>query len=260
MPRRRIGDGTSPYLLGQIVIDLAERERGYEVDVPPSNGRDDAVPLRTATNLAARVGLSPTQARVAANELVRARCLRLRRTTTSRTETSGRYSQGFFLPEPAEERGPGRNPRLRPVALLIESNRAIMDAMGRVLRELGALPVGVSSLRQARGVLEHLAFELVVVGDLDDASGSESTSGAGSIGAAEAVGRAAWAARCGPVIERGGVEISNGGSRQSGIGPLGLAGFRVAAATALGIPTGAPAPRARPRVAPRDDLLAHVFE
>lgn len=257
MPRRRIGDGTSPYLLGRIILDLVEceraRERAHDGGIRLRAGHDGAAPPRTATNLAAGVGLTPTQVRVAANELVRARCLRRRRMTTTRMENSGRYSQGYFLPAPAEERGPGRNPRLRPVALLIESNRVIMDAMGRVLRELGALPVGVSELSEARRVLEHLGFELVVLGGPGEAWAG--------MGPADDLGRAAWAARCGPVIARGSaVEGADVAARRAGIGPLGLAGFRVAAAAALGIPLAAGTGRDQSTEIPDEGTLALAFE
>jgi hypothetical protein len=200
------------------------------------------------------MGLSPTQVRVAANELARARCLRLRRTATSRTENSGRYAQGFFLPGPTEERGPGRSPRLRPVVLLIESNQAIADAMGRVLRELGALPLGVSDLHEARRVLEHLAFELVVVGEPGDAAG------AADDGASD-LGPAAWAARCGPVIARGGaVGAPDGAARAGGGWSLGLAGFRVAAAAALGVRPAAAAAVSRHAIVRDDEMLAPAFD
>lgn len=154
MPRRRIGDGPSPSLLGQILLTLVEGDAGTYY------GDGAAV---TAAQLAGKLQMPPAQLRASAGELVRARCLHVGRAPTTRHGDSGRYAQTFSLAPESDERGPARRPRLCPVGLIVEPDAGVAARVGTALRHAGMLPVAVASAREALAVLAHLGFELVIV-------------------------------------------------------------------------------------------------
>jgi ActR/RegA family two-component response regulator len=184
MPRRHIGDGPSPCLLGQILLTLTERA---ESTAPHSK-----ISGATAMELAGLLGLSAAQMRTCAADLARARCVRVSRMPIERRNESGRYAQAFLLPERGAEYGPARAPRLYPAALIVEPVPVAAEKAGRALRELSMIPIAVPSSEEALALLKRLGFELVLVRvPLEDA--------AGSVGL-ERLREAARQAGCGPLL------------------------------------------------------------
>jgi hypothetical protein len=184
MPRRHIGDGPSPCLLGQILLILAERVQS----APLSRNGAGA----TAGELGDLLGLSAAQVRTCTADLARARCVRVSRMPVERRNESGRYAQAFSLPSRMEERGPARASRLHPVALLIEPEPRAADRAGHVLRELSMLPMAVETIDQALTLLDHLGFDLVLVNVPPD--------GAAYLAAMDRLRAAAAQAGCGPLL------------------------------------------------------------
>lgn len=184
MPRRHIGDGPSPCLLGQILLTLAER-----AERAASNGKASGA---TAMELADLLGLSAAQMRTCAADLARARCVRVSRMPIERRNESGRYAQAFSLPEQSAEYGPARAPRLYSAALIVEPAPAAAEKAGRALRELSMIPIAVPTSAEALVLLKRLGFELVLVHvPLGGAAGSAEL---------ERVREAARQAGCGPLL------------------------------------------------------------
>jgi hypothetical protein len=154
MPRKRIGDGPSPKVLGRLLLALVHRVENQALDGAGAGA--------TAAELAGVLGLSATQVRTYAAELARARCLRIGRASAGRREDSGRYAQAFTLPPVFVEHGPARAPRLCPVALIVETSGQVTDQLGYALREMSTVPVAVPSPESAMTLLKHLGFELVL--------------------------------------------------------------------------------------------------
>jgi hypothetical protein len=155
MPRRHIGDGPSPCLLGKILLALAKRADGADL-----NGKSSGA---SATELADDLDMPAAQVRTCAADLARARCVRVSRMPVERRNESGRYAQAFSLPERIEEHGPARAPRLYSVALIVEPAVPAAEKAGHALRELSMLPVAVATTEDALVLLAHLGFELVLV-------------------------------------------------------------------------------------------------
>jgi hypothetical protein len=117
----------------------------------------------TTLELAQRLGMSPITARAAAAELVRTGCLQLgRRPTALRSSGGHRYAQAFALPPAGEQQG-ARRPRLSPVGLLVGWSDVESGHLGRLMREEGAVPVAVQTPAEARALLRHWGFELLLV-------------------------------------------------------------------------------------------------
>jgi hypothetical protein len=229
--RKRIGDGPSPILLAEIIAALARRAEGA--------AHDGVAPGATAAELAAELTIPATQARSAAAELVRARCLILGRAPTSRHGDSGRYAQAFSLPAASAERGVARGPRLYPVALVVGAQPAAAHQLGTALRQAGVLPVAAGDTEAALRILEYLGFELVV---LCEGSGSGALHTADRARMREAARRAG----CGPVL----VVAADGpaaapaaadGSAHAGAGPINPVAFRATLSNVMG-PGGGPTP------------------
>jgi hypothetical protein len=153
MPRRRIGDGPSARLLGDILLTVIR-----DADRPL---RESKEPGTTAADLERRLGLPAAQVRSVSGELVRARCLRVARAHTARLKDNGRYAQAFCLAPRSAEHGPARGPRLFPVALIVEPDCELTEHLGASLREAGMIPVAVAGFEDAFELLQCLGFELV---------------------------------------------------------------------------------------------------
>jgi hypothetical protein len=151
----------------------------------------------TADDLAQRLGITPSEARVIASELARAGCLRIGRMPNGRARNGGRYAQAVALPVDGEQCGLARQPRMRWVGLLIETDTTLAEQFGRLLREEGVMPVAVPHTSAALLLLKTWAFEVIL---LDCASRQHPLTGSEL---SQAYG-GARAAGCGPLVLMGG--------------------------------------------------------
>lgn len=155
MGRRRIGDGPSAVLMGRFLnVLLAHVEQ---------NGNGDRTIGITADDLAQRLGVSAGETRVMASELARSGGIRIGRMSNGRAHNGGRYAQSVALPAPGAQRGVTRQPRMRPVGLLIEADAADAEQLGRMLREESIVPIAVPTTGSALLLLKAWGFELVML-------------------------------------------------------------------------------------------------
>jgi hypothetical protein len=80
-----------------------------------------------------------------------------------RARNGGRYAQSVALPAPGARHGVARQPRIRPVGLLIESDTTHAEQLSRMLREESLVPIAVSTTAAAFVLLRTWGFELVMV-------------------------------------------------------------------------------------------------
>lgn len=185
MGRRRIGDGPSSVLMGRFLTDLLTH-------LEQSGGTPRHAGI-TADDLAQRLGITASEARVVASEFARCGCLRIGRMPNGRARNGGRYAQSVALPAAGEQHGVSREPRMRPVGLLIEPDPAQAEQLGRMLREEGVVPVGVPTTPAALMLLRTWGFELAL---LDCATRQHSLS-ASELAQLQQATRAAG---CGPLL------------------------------------------------------------
>jgi hypothetical protein len=159
-------------------------------------GERDREASVTADDLAQLLGVTASEARVIASELARSGCLRISRMPNGRARNGGRYAQSVTLPAEGEQRGFARQPRMRGVGLLIESDTMLAEQLGRMLREEGLAPVAVPNTSTALLLMRTWAFELVL---LDCASRQHPLIGS----ELSQVSAAAREAGCGPVVLMG---------------------------------------------------------
>jgi hypothetical protein len=199
--RRRIGDGPSSVLIGRFLTTLlAHAEQ--------TGGGGGAAGI-TADDLAQRLGITASEARVVASELARSGCLRIGRMPNGRSRNGGRYAQSVSTPAPGEQRGISRQPRVRAVGLMIEGDNMHAEQLGRMLREEGLVPVAVPNTCAALMLLKMWGFELVVL----DCATRQHPLSASELAQVQKLAREAG---CGPMLLLGGPEDLRGLANANG--------------------------------------------
>lgn len=144
----------------------------------------------TVATLAGHAGLSAQVVRAAVHDLLATGCVIHQRERRGRRSDEARWARGVELAPRGTTRGPGRRPRLVPLALLIEPDLACGDLMDVLLRRAGVLAVQATNGDEAVRLLAEIGFDLVLV----DSSSAMSHPGAG------ALARAIRTAACGHTV------------------------------------------------------------
>jgi CheY-like chemotaxis protein len=165
----------------------------------------------TADDLAQRLGISASEARVIASELARSGCIRIGRMPNGRARNGGRYAQSVALPASGEQCGVSRQPRMRPVGLVIEADTVQAEQLGRMLREEGVVPVAVATTSAALMLLRSWGFELLLL----DCTTRQHPLSASELSQMQKLTREA---RCGPLLVLGGTDDLRAAMDQAGNG------------------------------------------
>lgn len=172
--------------MGAVLLTVG-RERNAAQEERPVSGRGI-----TVAALAQELGVPEAWARTCATRLASTGCLREVYASVLRRESLRRV-RAYHLPPANEERGPGRKPRWHPVALIVEPDATATNHVAHQLRTYGCLPLAVATSVDALALLDHLAFEMVV---LPTATASTGLSDAEII----SIRQAAREAACGSVL------------------------------------------------------------
>lgn len=160
--------------------DVMTRPMAYEIArvlllLADPSAEEGALVSPSVATIAERAGLNEHDARAAVNDLVLTGVVLRQRERKGRASSDARWARGYQLAPRGDIRGPGRRPRLVKLALLVDSNLACGDLMDVLLRQAGLFAVQATTGREARWLLRHIGFDLVMV-DSEMASEAPGTS------------------------------------------------------------------------------------